>query len=302
MKILITGATGLVGRQLVKELLSNGVEIHFLTTQTSKLDNFPNCKGFLWNPKENKIDIEAINGVTAIIHLAGANIGKRWTTSYKKEIIASRVLGTTLLYQLLEQNKHGVKHFITASGVGIYKSSLVHNYTEESNQFGTGFLADVVCKWEAAANAFTRLNIAVTKIRTGLVLDKIQGALPKMMQPIQMGVGAALGAGNQQMSWIHAKDLVRLYDFVLENKISGVINAVAPQVVTNTAFTEILAKQLHKKIYLPSVPTFMLKLLLGEMHLLLCESQKVSATKIKQLGFVFQYPKLSKALSNILEY
>jgi len=300
MKILVTGATGLVGKYLVTELLATGYEINYLTTQKLKLNSLPNCTGFLWDLKTQTIDENCIDGVTVIIHLAGANIGKRWTKFYKKEIIESRVKSTQLLYKLLQQNTHQIQQFVTASGVGIYKSSLTENYNEDSTKFGTGFLAEVVQKWEHAADNFNNLNIKVSKIRTGVVLAKKEGALVKMMQPIKMGFGAVLGTGKQQMSWIHVNDLVRLYVFVVQHKLEGSVNAVAPQVVTNAMFTQILAKQLHKKIRFPNVPKFMLQLLLGEMHLLLCESQKVSSNKIQKIGFEFQYLTATEAISNLL--
>jgi len=300
MKILVTGATGLVGKQLVKELLATGYEIHFLTTQKSKLNSLTNCTGFLWNPKQNTIAVDCVKGVTAIVHLAGANIGKRWTASYKKEIIDSRVKSTQLLYQLLQQNTHQVQQVIAASAIGIYAHSYTEEYSEESTHLSNSFLGEVVEQWEQAIDCFKQLNIKVAKVRTGIVLHKTAGALPKMMQPIKMKFGAALGSGKQQMSWIHIDDLSRLYVFILKNQLTGVFNAVAPQVVTNSVFTTVLAEQLSAKIWLPNVPKFMLNLLLGEMHLLLCESQKVSSSKIQKIGFEFQYPTLKKALSNLI--
>jgi len=299
MKVLITGATGLVGKHLVSELLASGYGVCFLTTQKSKLKALPNCKGFLWNPKQHTIDKKCLIGVTTIIHLAGANIGKRWTAFYKKEIINSRVQSTKLLYQLLSKTKHQVKHIVAASAIGIYAHSYVENYTEQSTTLSTSFLGDVVQKWEQEQLKFMALNIKVAVIRTGIVLDKKEGALPKMMQPIKMRVGAALCSGKQYMSWIHHTDLARLYIFVAKNKTEGIVNAVAPEVLTNTSFTQFLATQMHRKIYLPNIPKWMLKLLLGEMYLLLCESQKVSSKKIETLGFVFQYPRLTIALANI---
>ncbi len=300
MKILITGATGLIGKKIVKKLLQKKHTLCFLTTQTNKLKSLPNCTGFLWNPKKNRIDAKCINKVDAIIHLAGANIGKRWTTSYKKEIINSRVEGAAILYNLLQTDTHQVQHFITASGIGIYAHSYSQTYTEESTNFGTGFLSEVVQKWEESATKFKNLNMKVSKLRTGVVLTQKGGALQKMKEPIALGFGANLGNGKQQMSWIHINDLVQLYTYVLQHKIEGVVNAVAPEVVTNTVFTKTLAKQIKRKIILPNVPKFILNLLLGEMHVLLCESQKISSKKIQKHGFIFQFPTLKKSLQQLL--
>ena len=300
MKILITGATGLVGNHLVKHLISKGYSINFLTTQQSKLTNLKNCKGFLWNIENQEIDQNCFDDVSVIIHLAGASIGKKWSSSYKKEVINSRVLGADLIYKTLKKINNQVQHYISASAIGIYQHSFTDIHTEESINLGTNFLAEVVTKWEESANTFSNLNIKVTKIRTGLVLDKNAGAFPKMVNPIKYGLGASLASGKQIMSWIHIVDLIHLYDFVIKEKLVGVINAVAPEAVTNTNFTKNIASILGKNIWLPNVPKFMLFFLLGEMHLLLTESQHVLPEKIIRNGFSFSFPKLKAALGNLL--
>ena len=300
MKILITGATGLVGMHLVKHFIAIGYEVNFLTTQQSKLNNYPNCKGFLWNIKNKEIDLNCLDGVSIIIHLAGANIGKRWTRSYKEEIITSRISGANLIYETLKSTENQISHYISASAIGIYQHSFTEVHTEESNKFGTNFLAEVVSKWEQSANIFSTLNIKVTKVRTGIVLDKNLGALPKMVNPIKIGFGASLASGKQKMSWIHVSDLVRIYEFVIKQELIDTVNAVAPEVVTNTYFTENIATLINKRIWLPNVPKFMLSFLLGEMHLLLTESQHVSPEKIIKNGFIFEYPILKTTLKSIL--
>lgn len=301
MKILITGATGLVGQHLITHLLSKGHEINFLTSRKEAVDSLPNCLGFYWNIENQIIDTSCIKGVKKIIHLAGANVSNRWTNLYKDEIIASRVNSSKLLYQTLKNNKHEVNQFISASAVGIYKHSYASIYDESSQVFSKGFLGRVVQQWEESVNLFSDLDINVTIFRTGVVLSEKGGALQKMKQPITLGFGASLASGKQYMSWIHIKDLIRLIDFLVTKNEKGVFNAVAPSPVTNTELTKALAKSLNKPLFFPNVPKFILKLLLGEMHEIVCESQNVSSNKIERLGFDFQFNKLDEALTDFLK-
>ncbi|NQY29357.1 MAG: TIGR01777 family protein [Flavobacteriaceae bacterium] len=298
MKILITGATGLVGQHLVTHLLSEGHEINFLTSRRKAIDSLPNCSGFYWDIEKQIIDTSCIDGVTKIIHLAGASVSKRWNTSYKKEIIESRVASSKLLYQTLKNYTHEVTQFICASAIGIYKHSYSTVYNEDSRVFSEGFLGEVVQKWEASASVFSDISVKVVKVRIGVVLTKKGGALQKMKQPITMGFGASLGSGKQYMSWIHIEDLVKFFSFLITKNKEGVFNAVAPNPVTNSELTKILAKKSKKPLLLPNIPKFILKLLLGEMHEIVCESQNVSSNKIK--GFRFQYEKLDEALTDLL--
>lgn len=300
MKVLITGATGLVGRRLVKHLLANDYAINFLTTKASKLSSLPNCKGFLWNINNKQIDPNCFKEVVVIIHLAGSSIGKRWSNAYQKEIIDSRVLSANLIFETLKQIENTVEHYISASAIGIYQHSYTTIHNEESCDIGTNFLAKVVSEWEQSANNFSHLGIKVTKLRTGLVLDQELGALPKMVNPIKYGFGAALANGKQKMSWIHIADLVSVYEFVIKNEVVAVINAVAPDVVTNTYFTKSIGSVLHKNIWLPNVPTFMLYLFLGKMSILLTESQNVVPDILCKKSFVFRFPTLKSALKDLL--
>jgi len=300
MKILITGATGLVGKQLVKKLLSEGHQINFLTTRKEAVDSLPNCKGFYWDLENFSIDIACIKGVDKIIHLTGASVANRWTKKYKKEIIDSRVIAAQLLFKTLKENIHSVSQFVSASAIGIYKHSYDEDYYEESTAFSSGFLGEVVQQWEQAANIFSTLKMNVTKVRIGVVLAKNGGALQKMKQPISIGFGAPLASGKQYMSWIHIKDLTQLIVSLIENNNVGVFNAVAPNPVTNSVFTKAIAKQLNKPFFLPNVPKVLLQLVLGEMHEMVCDSQKVSSLKIEGTGFVFQFKTLENALKDLL--
>jgi uncharacterized protein (TIGR01777 family) len=301
MKILITGATGLVGQHLIVHLLEEGHEINFLTSRKEAVNSIANCKGFYWDISNQAIDVSCIDGVTKIIHLAGASISKRWTTQYKKEIISSRVKSSELLYQTLKENKHIVTQFVCASAVGIYKDSLFNCYEENSKELSEGFLGEVVQKWEQSVTVFSKLNIRVTKIRVGVVLAKNGGALQQMKQPIIYGFGAPFASGKQYVSWIHIHDLVKLFSFLVEKDEAGVYNAVSPDPVTNSELTSSIAQQLKRPLFLPNIPKFVLKLMLGEMHQIVCDSQKVSSQKIKKLGFNFQYKNIESALSNLLK-
>ena len=299
MKILITGATGLIGTELVKLLLSKNHTLNYLTTDKSKIARKSNFQGFYWNPQEGKIDDNCLYEVDAIIHLAGANIAKRWTSKYKQEIIESRTLSSELLYNLIKKNPGSVKQLVSASGTAIYPESITKVYDETTTANEDSFLSNVVKKWEESVDRFQVFNIKVCKIRTGIVLSNVGGALPEMVKPIKMGFGAAMGNGKQIQSWIHIKDLVSLYCFALENNLEGVYNAVSPYPVSNQELTTVIAETIHKSIWLPNIPKFMMNLILGEMSYLLFSSKNVSSKKIIDKGFQFQYPKIHEALYNL---
>ena len=301
MTVLITGATGLVGQELVNLLLQNGHNVHYLSTSKSKLVSNTNYKGFYWNPKNAEIDTNALTDVEVIIHLAGANVAKKWTTAYKEEIIESRVLSTQLLYQTLQKNSHQVKQIISASAVGIYPDSLTNIYHETDLDIDVSFLGNVVKQWENEVSQLEKLEIIVSKIRIGIVLAKNGGALQEMAKPIQYGVGAAFGSGEQYQSWIHVQDLVVIFQFVMENQLAGVYNGVAPYPVTNSELTKAIAKTLGKPLFLPNIPKFVMKLILGEMHQILFSSQHVSCRKLLDENFQFKFASLDKALNDLLK-
>lgn len=296
MKVLLSGATGLVGTELVSLLLKNGVSINYLTTSKDKIQNEPNYKGFYWNTKNGEIDENCLEEVDAIIHLAGSSISKRWTEDYKKEILESRVASTKVLYDLLKSKPHSVHHFISASAIGIYPSSPDKVYSEDETQFDDSFLSQVVQKWEAAVDSIKELDIKVSKVRTGLVLSGKGGALKELAAPIRYGLGAAFGSGEQMQSWIHINDLAGIYAYIYNNELEGVYNAVAPYPVTNKTLVKEAAKALDKPFFLPNIPKFAMEMVLGEMHTLLFDSQNVSAKKIISEGYQFKYLSLEKAL------
>lgn len=297
--VLITGATGLIGKEIVQICHEQNINVHYLTTSKDKISTLDNYKGFYWNPDEKEIDASCFEGVTSIINLVGATISKRWTESYKKEIITSRTETAQLLFDTITTHNFSIKQIVSASAIGIYPDSLTKYYDEEDKEKSDSFLGQVVRQWEAAVNQFSSVGIKVAKIRIGLVLSKDGGALPEIAKPVRFGAGAPFGSGDQWQSWIHVKDLARLFVFAVTNDLEGIYNGVAPNPVSNTELTKTVAKTLHKPLFLPNIPEFAMKLVLGEMHILLFESQRVCGSKIEKTGFNFEYHHLEPALLEI---
>ena len=300
MTILITGATGLVGQELVNLLHKKGHVIHYLSTSKNKLVSELNYKGFYWNPETSEIDATSLVNVDVIVHLAGANVARKWTADYKHEILDSRVNSTKLLIKTLKNTPNQVKQVVSASAIGIYSDSLTAIYHETDQEVDESFLGDVVQKWEYEVDQFQKLDLAVAKVRIGLVLSEKGGALQEMVKPIQYGLGAAFGSGEQYQSWIHIEDLAAIFNHVIENNLSGVYNGVSPYPVTNNELTKSIAKILQKPLFLPNIPKFVMKVLLGEMHQILFSSQHVSCRKLLDENFQFKFASLDKALSDLL--
>ena len=298
--VLITGATGLVGKALVKKCLQNGFNVHYLTTRKSKIKLQENYKGFYWNPQLEIIDISCFEGVNIIINLAGSSIAQRWTKAYKSLILSSRKKALELLHSSIETHDFPVKHIISASAIGIYPDSKTRYYEEDFQGTDISFLRTVVRSWEGALKTFNALGIKTTALRIGIVLDKHEGALPKISGPIKGYIGSALGSGDQWQSWIHIDDLVRMFMFVLDSSLEGVFNAVAPNPVQQKDFVKSVANVLKRPIFFPKVPEFILNFALGEMSAIALESQRVSAQKIQDLGFEYDFHELDAALGDLL--
>lgn len=293
--ILVTGGTGYIGSALCDLLRDKGHTVFILSRTKSDIPNT-----FYWNLEEHYIDPEAIIKADYIIHLAGAGIvDKRWTKERKSILIDSRVKTANLLFEKTKELNPNLKAFISASAVGYYGATTSEKIYKENDAPGNDFVSDICKVWEKSANKFRDLNIRTVIFRTGVVLSKEGGALEKLSQPIKFGVGAALGSGEQYIPWIHRKDLCNMYLYAIENEeIKGIYNAVAPEHITNEALTKTIANKLNKPLWLPNIPTFVMKLLLGEMAVVVLEGSRVSSEKILSTSFKFKYPNIREALDN----
>ena len=299
-KILITGATGLVGQEIVKVCHENNIDVHYLTTSRRKLESQTNYKGFYWNPSEGVIDVNCFKGVDVIINLAGASVSRKWTKAYKQKLLNSRLETLGLLHKTIKEERVEIKQLVSASAIGIYPDSKTHFYEEDFNEKSASFLGQVVEKWEDAADQFKSLNIRVAKIRIGLVLSNQGGALMQLIKPIKAFVGSPIGSGKQWQSWIHIHDLAHIFLFVVQNNLEGIFNGVAPNAVKQTELIKAIGKTLSRPIIMPKVPSFVMRMILGEMSTLVLESQRVSSKKVEQLGFHFKYHQLKPALEDLL--
>ncbi|MDP4600843.1 MAG: TIGR01777 family oxidoreductase [Polaribacter sp.] len=288
-KILITGGTGLIGNKLTQLLIENNHEVVILSREPSKKNEFK------WDISEGSIDEKALINVDYIIHLAGAGIAdERWTTKRKKILIDSRVESANLLYEKVKKLQIPLKGFISASGIGYYGAVTTEEIFEENTKSGHDFLAEICVKWEAAAMQFAEEQIPVTILRTGVVLSSTGGALEKMRTPVV----TPLGSGKQYLPWIQIDDLCEMYLKVVENNITGIYNAVAPEHHTSYSFSKELAKSIQKPFVGIPVPSFLLKIMFGEMAIILLEGSRISAKKVEKSGFSFQFETLKKALNS----
>lgn len=296
--ILITGGTGLVGQALRQKLIAKGYAIKLLSTSKNK------CNGidvFYWNLENEQLDERALENIDYIIHLAGANISdKRWTAQQKKVIIDSRTISTNLLLNELKKRNKTLKAFISSSATGYYGAITSEHIFLETDQNEQDFLGKVCNQWEAGVEEISALGIRTVKLRTGVVLSNKGGALKKLIAPARWGLSAAMGSGKQYLPWIHIDDLCNMYIHCLENNhIQGVYNAVAPQHITNKDFTKELAVSLNKPYFLPNIPYFLLKTVLGEMSLIILEGSRISCEKIIATGFQFKYKAITEALHSL---
>lgn len=298
MKILISGSHGLVGKALYSSLTNDGHEVLRLVRR-ERLYGSPEVE---WDPKRGVIDHEHLEGLTAVVHLAGESIAEgRWTAEKKQRIRDSRVQGTELLSEALAKLSHPPASFVCASAIGFYGDRDQEILTETSGP-GTGFLSDVCVEWENATQSSAAKGIVVVNLRFGIILSVDGGALAKMLTPFRMGVGGRVGSGKQWMSWIVLADVLGAIKFILNAKsLSGPINIVSPNPVTNDEFTRKLGEALSRPTLL-SMPAFGARLLFGEMaEALLLSSQRVEPTKLTQAGYDFLEPGLAGALRSILK-
>lgn len=307
MKILVTGATGLIGRELGRALVQAGHQVVILSRNENNARQHISyaCEVIETDLNQGPCLDPLMNSIEAVIHLAGENVGEgRWTEQRKKRIYASRVGLTKNLFVSLGKNE-SLRVFVSASAIGIYGNRCDELLTEETPR-GSGFLADVCAAWENSVLSqkpqFAQTRFVI--LRTGVVLSPIRsspgGALAKMVQPFRCGVGGALGNGKQWVSWIHLNDLVRIYIKALETPgLEGIVNAVSPEPITNQELTAVLAKTLGKRVG-PAVPKFVLKTLLGEMSSLVLDSARVQPTRLEKMGYPYEFPQIALTLKNCL--
>ena len=290
-RIAITGASGLIGSALVGYLKSQGHTVQRLVRRAAL-----SSEEITWDPIAGTVDLDALAGVDAVIHLAGAGVSdKRWTKKYKSEILNSRLLGTTTIAKAVATVKPQV--FISASAIGWYGES-GNRAVVESDRVGDDFLATVCREWESAADLAG--EVRTVKLRTGLVLDPTGGALGKMLPLFRFGLGGKLSNGKQWWSWITLHDQIRAIAFLLESKVSGPVNLTSPNPVTNSEFTAGLARAMHRPALFP-VPAIALKIALGGFSAEVLGSKKVMPQVLTDAGFTFDYPHISSALDKLVD-
>lgn len=297
--VLITGGSGLVGKNLTSLLLSQGYRVSHLSR---KSNHFGRVRVHRWDPYKRIVDPEVFNGIDYIVHLAGANIGeRRWTGKRKKEIALSRTDAARFIFDVLTGYKIKLKAFISASGIGYYGSETTERILTENDPHADDFLGRMCREWEEAADLFGNSGIRTVKIRTAVVLGKESSALEKLMIPARFGFLARIGSGRQYMPWIHVSDLARIYLKAIEDEnMQGPYNAAAPQHMDHNGFMKSLADTLRCKVILPPVPGFIIRTFLGEMSNVILNGSRISSDKITKAGFHFEFSKLDFALENIL--
>jgi uncharacterized protein (TIGR01777 family) len=295
MKIVVSGASGLIGTQLVAKLSSSGHEVVRLVRRSPKTGEIQ------WNPKSGTLDAAALEGADAVIHLSGAGIGdKRWTDGYRKEILDSRTATTALLAKTMASLSRKPSVFLSGSAIGIYGARNDEQLTEVSTH-GTGFLAEVCEQWEAAAKPAVDAGIRTVYLRTGIVLSPKGGALKKLLPLFKLGVGGKFGNGKQWQSWISIDDEIGAIEHLLTANVSGAVNLTAPNPVTNAEFTKVLASVLKRPAIVP-VPTFAPKILLGGelADALLFTGQRVIPAALNASGYNFKHTTLESAFRSLL--
>ena len=300
MKVLITGATGLIGSQIIEDCIKSNISVNFLTTSRRKIIKSDLVNGYYWNPSKKVIDLDCFIDIDTIIVLSGSSIFSLWTRKRKKEIISSRVLSLEFLKESIENNDIKISQLISASGISLYPDSLKIKYDENESTFDDSFLSNVIMKWETAANSFSTIGVKVSIVRIGLVLSKKAGVLKQTIMPMKFGFGIIFGSGNQIQSWIHINDLSRIFLFIMQKKIEGTYNAVSNNNLTNLEFTRTISSNYSRAIFNIKIPKIFFSLIFGEMHEILFKSHNISSRKIQNLGFRFKFENLDYAVKNLI--
>jgi uncharacterized protein (TIGR01777 family) len=299
MNILITGGTGMIGHRLTELLLQKGHKVSYLSRRKEKL---PNIEVYQWDIQKGFIETGALENADYVVHLAGAGIAdKRWTDERKQEIIDSRIQPIALINKYLEEKNIKLKGFISASAIGYYGGDTGEIKLDENSPAGNDFLAKCTKLWEETAQKIDSAK-RIVSIRIGIVLSEKGGALPKLVMPIRYGFGAALGSGKQMMSWIHIDDLCNIFVKAIEDEtMHGAYNAVSPNPVNNSAITKTAAEILKKPLWLPNVPSFALKLVFGEMGIVVTGGNFVIPKRLSQeTDFQYKFTNIKEALNDLL--
>jgi uncharacterized protein (TIGR01777 family) len=284
--ILISGGTGLVGRHLRDLLEEKGNVVRLLSRREKQDDRY-----YFWDLKKGILDERAIEFADVIIHLTGENVSsKRWTEEQKRKIFDSRIKSTELLFEKVKGAKKKPSLFLSASAVGYYGIAKSDKEAREDDQSGDDFLAETVAAWEKSVLKFEELDVKTIRMRFGVVISKDSAFLSKISLPVKLGLGAAVGSGDQFVPWIAIDDLVRIVNMLLsDEKANGVYNVVAPENITNREMMKELAHAMNKPFFLPNIPAFVIRLLYGEMGDIILYGKKVSASRIQSLGYQFHY-------------
>lgn len=295
MKVVVSGASGLIGSALVPALEAAGHDVLRLVRRDAR-----GASEVAWDPGAGTVDAARLAGVDAAVSLSGANLNRRWTAARKREIRDSRVSSTSLLARTLAELEPRPRVFVSAGGCGIYGDRGDEVLTEES-ELGTGFLTDVGRAWEAAADPARAAGLRVVSFRQGMVLTRDGGALRQMLLPFKLGVGGRVASGRQWWSWVSLDDLVAAYLFVLESELAGPVNLASPSPVTSAAFAKALGRALHRPAVLP-VPAVTIKVLFGERgEAVVLEGQRTLPARLLDAGFTFSYADLDAALERALQ-
>lgn len=304
--VLITGGTGLIGKNLTRHLTGKGYEVIIVSRNPPHSSNKPMISFAGWNLDEGEIDRDAIAKADYIINLAGAGVmEKKWTAEYKKTILKSRTQGNALIIKALKNNPNKVQAVISSSAIGWYGGDPPPLHRKqgfiESDPPADDFLGDTCRLWEQSIHPAVELNKRIVTLRTGIVLTNDGGAFAEFVKPVRFGIAAILGSGKQILSWIHVDDLCRMYIYAMENEqLSGTYNAVAPIPITHKKLILGIAKLVKGQFYIPlHVPKFVLKLFLGERSIEILKSTTVSAGKIREAGYTFLYPAIDPALKEL---
>ena len=300
MKVLITGATGLIGSQIIEDCIKSNIKVNFLTTSKSKITKSNLVNGYYWDPNKKIIDLECFREVDSIITLSGSSIFKLWTSGNRRRILDSRVESLNFLRQSIIDNNISIKRLVSASGISLYPNSKEREFLENEKTFDDSFLAEVINSWEVAANLFKNIGINVSIIRIGLVLSIKGGVLKETLMPMNFGFGIVFGHGEQWQSWIHIEDISRIFLFIIENNLDGVYNGVSNNPVKNIEFTRIISIIHRKPMIIIKIPKIFFRILFGEMHVLLFKSHKISSRKIQDEGFSFKFANLKDAIKDVI--